>query len=57
MELIKQISSLQNPLIKSVLVLKEKSRERKKTGKFILEGIREFQLALKGTSKWCFLMK
>tara|TARA_R110002050_G_scaffold118625_1_gene236081 strand:- start:7830 stop:8639 length:810 start_codon:yes stop_codon:yes gene_type:complete len=48
MELIKQISSLQNPLIKSVLVLKEKSRERKKTGEFILEGTREFQLALKG---------
>ena len=48
MNAIKLISSLQNPLIKSVLVLKEKSRERKKTGEFVLEGFREFQLALKG---------
>ena len=45
---IKEISSLQNPLIKKVLVLKEKSRERKKSGLFILEGERELQLALKG---------
>ncbi|WP_158976106.1 RNA methyltransferase [Cellulophaga sp. L1A9] len=44
----KHISSLQNALIKNVLVLKDKSRERKKTGVFILEGIREFELALKG---------
>jgi TrmH family RNA methyltransferase len=44
----KHISSLQNGLIKNVLVLKDKSRERKKTGHFILEGIREFELALKG---------
>lgn len=48
MNTIKQISSLQNSLIKSVLVLKEKSRERKKTGEFVLEGLREFQLAIKG---------
>jgi len=48
MNVIKQISSLQNSLIKSVLVLKDKSRERKKTGEFVLEGAREFQLALKG---------
>tara|TARA_R110000796_G_scaffold252631_1_gene389209 strand:- start:95088 stop:95897 length:810 start_codon:yes stop_codon:yes gene_type:complete len=47
MSLIKEISSLQNPLIKKVLVLKEKSRERKKTGEFILEGLRELQLAVK----------
>lgn len=44
----KEISSLQNPLIKKVLVLKEKSRERKKTGEFVVEGLREFKLALKG---------
>tara|TARA_R110002051_G_scaffold144021_2_gene216966 strand:+ start:1691 stop:2500 length:810 start_codon:yes stop_codon:yes gene_type:complete len=48
MSLIKEISSLQNPLIKKVLILKEKSRERKKTGEFILEGLRELQLAVKG---------
>jgi len=44
----KQISSLQNPLIKQVLLLQEKSRERKKTGLFIIEGQREIQLAIKG---------
>lgn len=44
----KEISSVQNPLVKKVLVLKEKSRERKKTGEFVLEGLREFQLAVKG---------
>ena len=44
----KQISSLQNPLIKQVLLLQEKSRERKKTGLFVIEGQREIELALKG---------
>ncbi|NNM17236.1 MAG: RNA methyltransferase [Croceitalea sp.] len=42
------ISSLQNPLVKKVLLLKEKSRERKKSGLFVIEGMREMQLALKG---------
>ena len=45
---IKQISSLQNPLIKKVSLLKEKSRERKKEGQFVLEGKRELELAVKG---------
>lgn len=45
---IKEISSLQNPLVKKVLLLKEKSRERKKEGVFVLEGQRELELALKG---------
>ncbi len=44
----KQISSFQNPLIKQVLMLQEKSRERRKTGLFIIEGRREIELALKG---------
>jgi len=44
----KTISSLQNPLIKQVLLLQEKSRERKKTGLFVIEGQREIELALKG---------
>ncbi len=43
-----QITSTQNPLIKQVLQLQEKSRARKKSGLFIIEGIREIQLALKG---------
>lgn len=42
----KHISSPQNPLIKKALLLKEKSRERKKSGLFILEGIRELKLAV-----------
>jgi TrmH family RNA methyltransferase len=44
----KQISSLQNPLIKQLLQLQEKSRERRKSGLFVIEGQREIELALKG---------
>ena len=44
----KYISSLQNPLIRRVLQLKEKKRGRDKTGLFVLEGQRELQLALLG---------
>ncbi|MEM7085441.1 MAG: RNA methyltransferase [Bacteroidota bacterium] len=44
----KQISSLQNSLVKQILTLTEKSRERKKTGLFVIEGQREVLLALKG---------
>ena len=44
----KQISSLQNPLVRQILQLKEKKRGRDKSGLFILEGHRELQLALKG---------
>lgn len=47
----KFISSLQNPLIRQVLQLKEKKRGRDKTGLFILEGQRELQLALLGNYK------
>lgn len=45
---IKKISSTQNILVKQIVLLKEKSRERKKSGLFIIEGLREIQLALKG---------
>ncbi len=41
----KEISSTQNSLIKQIVLLKDKSRERKKTGLFIAEGGREIQLA------------
>ena len=44
----KQITSLQNTLIKDTLKLQEKSRERKKRGLFIVEGKREITLAIKG---------
>ena len=41
----KQISSLQNPLVKQCVLLQEKARERKKQGLFIIEGLREIELA------------
>lgn len=45
------ISSPQNPLIKHLLTLKEKSRERRKTNTFLIEGKRELSLAIKGGYK------
>ncbi len=44
----KQITSINNPLIKKLILLKEKSRERKKTGLFLIEGKRELSLAIRG---------
>src|SRR5690606_27430422 len=44
----KHISSIQNPYIKQLIQLKDKSRERKKSGLFLIEGEREIMLALKG---------
>ena len=43
-----QIESLQNPRIKNLLKLQEKSRERKNQGLFLVEGTQENELALKG---------
>ncbi|MGL5914048.1 MAG: RNA methyltransferase, partial [Bacteroidales bacterium] len=39
------ISSLQNPRIKHLLSLTQKSRERKASGCFVAEGVREISLA------------
>ena len=39
------ISSLQNPLIKQIVRLQQKSSERRKTGLFVVEGRREVSLA------------
>ena len=47
----KSITSAQNPLIKQLVFLKEKSRARKKTGQFLIEGKRELSLAIKGGYK------
>ncbi|HSP40508.1 MAG TPA: RNA methyltransferase, partial [Gillisia sp.] len=44
----KHITSIQNPVIKRLFQLQEKSRIRKKEGVFIVEGVREIQLAIKG---------
>ena len=43
-----KITSVHNPLIKNVLLLREKSRERKEQDLFIIEGLREFNLAISG---------
>ena len=44
----KQITSVQNPYIKSLLQLQDKAKVRRQTGTFIIEGKREIELALKG---------
>jgi RNA methyltransferase, TrmH family len=44
----KQITSAQNPFIKSLVLLQEKAKARKQSGTFLIEGMREIELALKG---------
>ena len=44
----KQITSIQNPFIKSLVLLQEKAKARKQSGTFLIEGKREIELALKG---------
>ncbi|PNQ72257.1 rRNA methyltransferase [Hanstruepera neustonica] len=44
----KSIKSTQNPFIKELFQLKEKSRTRKQSGQFLIEGVREITLAIKG---------
>ncbi|UKM63537.1 RNA methyltransferase [Flavobacteriaceae bacterium GSB9] len=44
----KEITSTNNAFIKQLAQLKDKSRERKKLGMFLIEGQREIELALKG---------
>lgn len=44
----KEISSLQNDLVKEIIQLQEKSRTRKKKGLFVIEGEREISLAIDG---------
>ncbi len=48
MENIRYIDSLKNSLVREVTLVKEKSRWRKKTGQFVVEGKREVEMALKG---------
>jgi RNA methyltransferase, TrmH family len=48
---LKQITSAQNPYIKSLVQLQEKSKSRKQTGTFLIEGQREIELAIKGDYK------
>jgi TrmH family RNA methyltransferase len=44
----KQITSVQNPFVKSLAQLQEKAKARRETGTFLIEGQREIELALKG---------
>ncbi|MBJ6368359.1 TrmH family RNA methyltransferase [Snuella sedimenti] len=44
----KQISSINNTYIRQLVQLRDKSRERKKSGVFLIEGEREISLAIKG---------
>lgn len=44
----KQITSSQNPYIKSLIQLQEKAKARKQSGTFLIEGMREIDLAMKG---------
>ena len=44
----KQITSSQNPFIKSLIQLQEKAKARKQSGTFLIEGMREIELAIKG---------
>jgi TrmH family RNA methyltransferase len=44
----KQLTSAQNPFIKSLVQLQEKAKARKHSGTFLIEGLREIELAVKG---------
>lgn len=44
----KQITSIQNPFIKHLVLLQEKAKTRKQSGTFLIEGQREIDLAVKG---------
>ena len=44
----KQITSAQNSFIKSLIQLQEKAKARKQSGSFLIEGIREIEVAIKG---------
>lgn len=46
-----EITSEKNPRIQQILKLREKSRERREQGLFVIEGIRELTLAFKGGIK------
>ncbi|WP_338645850.1 RNA methyltransferase [Flavobacterium sp. KS-LB2] len=44
----KQITSIQNPYIKSLVQLQDKAKARKQSGTFLMEGKREISIAVKG---------
>ena len=44
----KEITSLQNPIIKRILLLTDTAKQRNIEGVFVIEGQRELGLAIKG---------
>lgn len=46
--MLKSIKSLKNPLVKQILVLQGKPRERKDSGLFVIEGVKEITRAIEG---------
>lgn len=52
----KVITSPQNPLIKSLVLLQEKAKTRKQSGMFLIEGVREIELAVKGNYQLATLL-
>jgi len=44
----KHITSVQNPYIKSLVLLQEKAKARNQSGTFLIEGKREIEIAMKG---------
>ena len=52
----KEISSLQNDLVKEIIHLQEKSRIRKEKGLFVIEGNREISLAIEGGYKLKYVL-
>ncbi|MEM8520062.1 TrmH family RNA methyltransferase [Flavobacterium sp. PL12] len=48
MKVLKQITSIQNPYIKTLVQLQEKAKARKQSGTFLMEGKREIAIAIKG---------
>ena len=49
--MIKEITSTQNSFIKELIQLKDKSRVRRKKSLFLIEGLRELSIAIKGNYK------
>lgn len=49
LKVLKQITSIQNPYIKSLVQLQEKAKARKQSGTFLMEGKREISIAIKGS--------
>ncbi len=47
-DMLKSIKSLKNPLVKKIILLQDKARDRKESGLFIIEGAREIHMAVAG---------